>query len=124
MNSITITFPIPSSKLAQNGRSHWRKKASLTRTTRLSACYIALSTLKMMNAYPPRWEKASCKVAAFFPTSNFPDPFNLLERCKSLIDGAQDAGIIKDDSGLWPERPTIVKDKANPRLEITFTKES
>ena len=124
MNQITIVFPIPSSKLAQNGRSHWRQKAKLTKQTRLSACYLALCALKMMNAEPPRWEKASCKVAAYFPTMNFPDPLNLLERCKTLIDGIQDAGIIRDDSGLWPERPTIAKDKDNPRIEITITKEA
>lgn len=124
MQSITIIFPIPSSKLAQNGRSHWRQKAQLTKQARLSACYLALNALTVMNSPPPRWEKASCKVAAFFPTLNFPDPLNLLERCKTLIDGIQDAGIIRDDSGLWPERPTIAKDKANPRIEITITQEA
>lgn len=124
MTSITITFPIPSSKLAQNGRSHWRQKAALTKHTRTVAGCLALSTLNALREPPPRWQKASCKVAAYFPTMSFPDPFNLLERCKSLIDGIQDAGIIKDDSGLWPERPTIAKDKANPRIEITITQEA
>jgi hypothetical protein len=43
---------------------------------------------------------------------------------KSALDGVADAGLVVNDSGLWPESPEIHVDKENPRLEITFTKEA
>ena len=122
MNSITITVPIPSPKLAHNGRIHWRKRAELVKACRASSCLLAKAALKGKLA--PMWDKATAKVIGYFPTMNFPDPANLIDRCKAVFDGIEDAQIIIDDAHLWPLRPEMHKDKENPRIEITITEES
>jgi len=121
MNSINITFPIPSPKLAHNGRIHWRQRAKLVKECRLSSGILARQALEGKPA--PLWEKATAKVVGYFPTMAFPDPANLIDRCKAVFDGIQDARIIIDDANLWPLRPEMHKDKERPRLEITITEE-
>lgn len=121
MNSLTITIPIPPPALAHNGRIHWRKRAALVKACRASSCLLAKAALAGKPA--PGWGKASVKVVAHFPTLSFPDPLNLLDRCKAVLDGFEDAKIILNDKDLWPERPEMHKDKNHPRLEITITPE-
>jgi len=36
-----------------------------------------------------------------------PDPDNIISSLKSAFDGLQDAGVVANDRGLWPERPVI-----------------
>jgi Holliday junction resolvase RusA-like endonuclease len=121
MTSITITVPIPSPKLAHNGRIHWRQRAKLVKECRLSSGILARQALGKNPA--PMWDRATAKVIAYFPTNAFPDPMNLLDRCKAVFDGFEDVGIIIDDANLWPLRPEMHKDATNPRLEITITEE-
>jgi Holliday junction resolvase RusA-like endonuclease len=121
MRSIIITVPIPSPKLAHNGRIHWRQRAKLVKECRLSSGILARQALEGKPA--PKWDKATAKVIAYFPTNAFPDPMNLLDLCKAVFDGFEDAQIIIDDANLWPLRPEMHKDKDRPRLEITITKE-
>jgi hypothetical protein len=121
MTSLTITVPIPSPKLAHNGRVYWRQRAALVKACRASSCLLAKEALAGKPA--PGWGKASVKVVAYFPTLSFPDPMNLLDRCKAVLDGFEDAKIILDDKDLWPERPEMHKDKDRPRLEVTITPE-
>lgn len=121
MTSLTITVPLPAPALAHNGRIHWRKRAALVKACRASSCLLAKAALAGRAA--PGWGKASVKVVAYFPTLSFPDPMNLLDRCKAVLDGFEDARIILNDKDLWPERPEMYKDKERPRLEITIKPE-
>lgn len=121
MTSITITLPIPARKLSPNARVHWAERANLTRHARAVAHLAALHALNLRR--PPGWLKARLEVKAYFKTLNFPDPTNFPLSLKAAIDGIADSGIIANDKGLWPERPTFEKDASNPRVELTISKE-
>ena len=122
MTSLTITIPVPSPKLSPNARVHWRVKATLVKAARLTARLISREALGSNPA--PLWDKCSARVVAYFPTMKRPDPDNLIARLKATFDGIADAQIIMDDANLWPERPVILKDAKNPRIEITITPEN
>jgi hypothetical protein len=119
--SITITVALPPKACDPNARLHWAAKSRGVRACRNAACLAAKAALKGQPG--PMWEKASVKVEAFFPTARFPDPDNLIARLKATFDGVADAGVVANDRGLWPERPSIAKDKANPRIVLTITPE-
>lgn len=118
---IIITVPLPPKACDPNARFHWAAKAKGVKACRLRACLLAAEALKGKR---PAWAKASVQVQAFFPTARFPDPDNLIARLKATFDGIADAGVVANDKGLWPERPEIAKDKANPRVVLTITEES
>ena len=63
-------------------------------------------------------------IKAYFKTLRTPDPGNFMSSLKACEDGIEDAGIIANDRGLWPERPEFFKDAGNPRIEITITQET
>ena len=119
--SITITLPLPSRKLSPNARVHWAEKAKLTRAARKVAHLAALEALNLRR--PPGWLKARLEVKAFFKTNRSRDADNFMASLKSVCDGIADSGIIANDKGLWPERPTFEKDAENPRIELTITGE-
>jgi hypothetical protein len=60
--------------------------------------------------WPPRWASASLHVKFSLPTVLRHDPANLMRSLKAYEDGLQDACIIDNDRGLWPERPVIDRD--------------
>jgi hypothetical protein len=122
MTSLTITIPLPPQGCKPNGQhGHWAKKANDKKMYRAAAMHCAVSALK--GKKPPMWLKAKMQVKAYFMTTNFPDPTNLMASLKAAEDGIQDAGIVANDRGLWPERPEMFKDAKNPRIEITITPE-
>ena len=120
MNSITIILPLPDESLSPNARVHWMKKAKAAKLYRWEAqCKIvAKSPRRLM------WEKASYKAAFYFKDARRRDADNAIASLKSALDGVADAGLVINDSGLWPERPEFRTDKENPRVEITFTREA
>lgn len=121
MNSITIILPLPDKCLSPNARVHWAKKAKAASHYRNRAkldCFIKANRVRMS------WEKASYKARFYFPDARRRDADNAIASIKSALDGVADAGLVVNDSGLWPERPEFFVDKENPRLEITFTKEA
>lgn len=121
MTSIIITLPIPARKLSPNARVHWAEKAKLTKASRKVAHLASLHALNLRR--PPGWIKAKLEVKAFFKTNRSRDADNFMASLKSVCDGIADSGIIANDKGLWPERPTFEKDIRNPRIEITITEE-
>jgi crossover junction endodeoxyribonuclease RusA len=121
MTSITIILPIPVRKLSPNARVHWAEKAKLVRASRKTAHLAAVEALNLRR--PPGWVKAKMEVNAFFKHNRSRDADNFMASLKSVCDGIADAGIIANDKGLWPERPTFEKDSSNPRIEITITEE-
>jgi len=121
MTSVTITLPLPPEALKPNARPHWSRKARAAKAYRKRAW---ASTLAATGAgLPERWRRASVQVVAFFPTARHPDPDNLIASLKAAFDGIADAGLIANDKELWPLRPVIGKDKANPRIELTISQE-
>jgi len=121
MNSITIVLPLPDKCLSPNARCHWAKKAKIVKSYRERAkwfCFKEIVTLK------ESWKRAKYTARFYFPTSRRRDADNAIASLKSALDGVADAGLVVNDSGLWPERPEFYTDKDNPRLEITFTKEA
>ncbi len=117
---LTISLPLPPAAVKPNARVHWARKAKATKAYRAQACYAA----RLAAPVPPRWAKARMEARAYFKTARFPDPGNFMASLKAAEDGLQDAGIIRDDKGLWPERPQFFKDAAHPRVEITITEEA
>lgn len=120
MNSITIVLPLPDKCLSPNARVHWAKKAKAVKFYRQRARYEtrAIAGLNL------GWQKATYKARFYFPDARRRDADNAIASIKSALDGVADAGLVINDSGLWPERPEFLLDKENPRLEITFTKEA
>lgn len=121
MNSITIVLPLPDKCLSPNARVHWAKKAKFVKAYRERAkwfCAIEVFNLKKS------WRKAKYTARFYFPNNRRRDADNAIASIKSVLDGVADAGLVVNDSGLWPERPEFHVDKENPRLEITFTKEA
>ena len=122
MNSITITIPHPPHAVKPNARAHWRAKAAAVKKYRRQAWAASVAALQRHT--PPQWVKARMRIKAYFKTMAWPDPANLMSSMKSAEDGIEDAGIIANDRGLWPERPEFFKDTSNPRIEITITQET
>lgn len=121
MTSVSITIPLPPDALKPNARPHWSRKARAAKAYRKHAW---AATLAATGVGPPeRWRRASVQVVAYYPTARHPDPDNLIASLKSAFDGIADAGLIANDKELWPERPVILKDKANPRIEMRISQE-
>lgn len=119
MNSITITLPLPDPALSPNARVHWTKKAKCAKHYRWEAqCNVMAKTPRRL-----MWEKASYTARFYFRDARRRDADNAIASLKSALDGVADAGLVINDSVLWPERPEFHTDKENPRVEITFTKE-
>ena len=70
------------------------------------------------------WKRASARVMFFWADVRRRDPDNAMARLKSTWDGVADAGIVANDSGIWPERPEFRYDRTNPRVEIVITEEN
>lgn len=119
---MTIVLPIPARKLSPNGRTHWRRKAGLTKTARNRARLLTLQAIG--DHYHARGLTvpafAGYSLAHYFPTAQPRDDDNADAACKAYRDGIADALGI-DDRQLPKLRLSIIsKDAANPRVEITL----
>lgn len=121
MNSITIILPLPDKCLSPNARVHWAKKAKAAKSARFEACF---EMKRVAGRIELTWRKATYRARFYFKDARRRDADNAIASIKSALDGVADAGLVVNDSGLWPERPEFHVDKENPRLEITFTKEA
>ena len=120
MNSITISLPIPDRRLSPNARVHWSVKARLVKAHRIRAKVFAMG----IAGCKPMWAKASLHTEWRFPTARFWDADNCIASLKSYIDGLADAGLVANDRVIWPERPTMTKDKDFPCVVLTLTQEA
>jgi len=121
VNSITITLPLPDKSLSPNARVHWAKKSKAVKAYREAAKWAAFMATRPT---PPKWKNATYKAVFYWPNARRRDADNAVASIKAALDGIADAGVVINDSGLWPERPEFHTDTENPRLEITITKES
>lgn len=122
MMAITIVLPLPPRTLSPNGRSHWATKARAVKKYRGDAKVAALAAMNEAGMRcAPMWERATAAITFYKRTAHQSDLDNLIASLKAGLDGIADAGVIANDSGLTPLPPTVVKDAANPRVEIVVT---
>jgi crossover junction endodeoxyribonuclease RusA len=119
---VTFYLPLPERELTPNARCHWAIKAKVVKTSRAIAKAEALRVLD--GNTPPKWQKANLKITFFLlPKNRGLDPDNAIASIKPYIDGIADAGVIKNDKNLWPERPTITRVDSMPRVELEINHE-
>lgn len=122
MTSLTITIPHPPKECRPNGQhGHWAKKSEAKKAYRGVSHLACIAALR--GRMPERWRQAKVQVIAYTKTAQHQDPDNLIASLKAAFDGIADAQIVANDKGLWPERPVILKDPVNPRIELTITEE-
>ena len=103
--TITIVLPHPPAPLRPNARCHWAVKSKAVKSYRAFAKVLAIQAFA--NQPPPMWERASVQIIWRCRTLRHPDPDNILASLKAVFDGLQDAGVVANDKGLWPDRPMI-----------------
>ena len=124
MNEVTINIPIPAKELNPNSRVHWAVKARAVKKQRINV-YWKLMGLATKNRILGYWNAATVQIEATYKDKRRRDKDNLLASLKSAFDGAEDAGLIKNDSGFTYLPIKINEpDKTNPHIKLTFTKES
>ena len=119
---MTIILPLPDRKLSPNARVHWRALHAAKRDARDTARMLA--TLRLNGSDPPMWDRARAKVTWYFPTARGRDPDNAMASLKAYWDGLEDAGIVANDCGIWPDRPEFMIDRDKPRIEIEIREET
>ena len=124
---ITITLEMPHKHLSPNSRCHWAQKSKAKRDQRKTTEFFFLRELT--NAAPVKatqlaWrpcKTANVQITVTPPDRRRRDKDNLLASLKAAFDGAQDAGLIADDSGLTYLPIAITEpDKANAGVTLTF----
>jgi hypothetical protein len=91
---VSYEFDLPSSKLSGHAKGrNWRPIAALTKKARESARILAMSKAR------PATPLTKAKIGYWFmlKTNKRTDEANLIHRCKGLIDGIVDAGVLVDD---------------------------
>lgn len=121
MNVLTVCIPLPDRAVSQNSRSHYMVKANATKLQRGIARIQCVKALK--GSAPPRWEKASVQIHAYFKTKTHPDPANFIGSLKATFDGLEDAGVVANDKNLWPERPFFGTDRDHPHVMLIVREE-
>jgi Holliday junction resolvase RusA-like endonuclease len=120
MKQVSITLPMPHAHLSPNSRCHWAQKSKAKKAQRTAAA-VALHIETI--AQRPLWKAANVQIEVTPPDRRRRDKDNLLASLKAAFDGAQDAGLIADDSGLTYLPITIqAPDKQNAGVKLTFTK--
>jgi crossover junction endodeoxyribonuclease RusA len=123
MNQIAINLDMPHKHLSPNSRCHWAQKATAKSAQRNTAHQLIRSELIKSGDRRPMWKTANVQIVVTPPDRRRRDKDNLLASLKAAFDGAQDAGLIADDSGLTYLPITITEpDKANAGVTLTFIK--
>jgi crossover junction endodeoxyribonuclease RusA len=116
---ITITLEMPHKHLSPNSRCHWAQKSKQKRAQRMESSMRIFQQLGTKHF--PDWKTANVQITVTPPDRRRRDKDNLLASLKAAFDGAQDAGLIADDSGLTYLPIAITEpDKANAGVTLTF----
>ncbi len=119
LNEITITIPLPDRVLSPNGRAHWGRIARAKKHARELAYYLALQA----GSAGERWEAADLVATFWHRTKRTRDRDNALASLKAHIDGIVAAGLLKNDSGVFPQPVEfVVKKCCEERVELRFTR--
>ena len=121
MQSVTIILPHPPAAVRPNARVHWARKAQAVKAYRTQS---KVYTMQQLAGQKPMWKKARVLITWEAIHSMAPDPDNIVASMKAAFDGMQDAGVVVNDRGIWPERPVIVKNRPWPQVVLTITEET
>lgn len=89
-------LPWPGVQLSQNGRSHWAKKAALTKNARTAAAYLCRAAMDGPLPVLKAGTKLNVRLIVLPPDNRRRDESNMIERCKAYYDGIADALNIDD----------------------------
>ncbi len=121
VNRITIDLPLPPADLHPNGRTHWAKKAKLTKDARTLAYLTARSSA-------PKQPLARACYSLEFWLPRKRDYDGLGAWVKAFLDGCQDARIVANDSELRPagivRHSGLKQTKGKSGVRITIWEES
>ena len=123
MTLVTIYLPMPHKHLSPNSRCHWAQKSKAKKEQRRWSCQLIMSEFYEGSPCRAPWKTANVQITVVPPDRRRRDKDNLLASLKAAFDGAQDAGLIADDSGLTYLPITITEpDKDGAGVQITFIK--
>lgn len=95
---IVVVLPLPPAALSPNARVHYHVRARAAAQTRADAAYAAMHALDQAGfRAPPRWKRARIVYVWCVKSGTYPDPDNAVARCKPVLDGLVDAGVLSDD---------------------------
>lgn len=117
-------LPWPGVQLSQNGRSHWAKKAALTKNARKAAAYLCRSALDGPLPVLKAGTKLNVRLIVLPPDNRRRDESNMIERCKAYYDGIADA--LELDDCLFHHREQIWLEPNKPGnicIEIDWEEE-
>lgn len=100
------------------GKSNY-KKAKATKQMRALALAAAIPAVR-----GERWERAVIMYKFYKKDRGTLDESNMIQRCKPMVDGIVDSGLIKDDCNKYLSIGPVYSgvDKENPRIEIILQK--
>jgi hypothetical protein len=98
--TLSIVFPAPDVRLSMNDRTHWARKARITKEWRQAAFTWSLNAVShgLTRPQPPSRVKVVFEVKDPWRRR---DPHNLAPTVKAIVDGMVDAHIWPDDSSKW-----------------------
>lgn len=98
MRQLVIELPLPPAELSPNARVHHFARARAAADTRTDAAYTAMRALDDAGfRAPPRWRRARVTYVWRTRRGAHPDPDNAIARCKPVLDGLVDAGVLEND---------------------------
>lgn len=87
-----LPFPFETAPISENGREHWRTKASKVKGVR-GAAYLAA-----VRARIPDLGRCEVSLTWYVNTKHKRDAENVVPTLKALCDGLVDAGVVRDDT--------------------------
>ena len=98
--TLSIVFPAPDVRLSMNDRTHWARKARITKEWRQAAFTWSLNAVShgLTRPQPPSHVRVVFEVSDPWRRR---DPHNLAPTVKAIVDGMVDAHIWPDDSSKW-----------------------
>ena len=115
--AVTVELPIPPASLSPNGRAHWAERGRDARWWR------TLAKVKLEMTEAQGWPSARMDIHWCF-AGRQPDDDNVIARCKSIRDGAQDAGLVNDDQAIRVGDVTFQRVRRPAQcVVVTFTRE-
>lgn len=120
---ITITVPIPQ-RDPNKRKSHWRPQREIALIDRGVGKIACIDAINRAGLQPGQlnWERARIDIIWFHPTKRFRDEQNMIDALKHVVDGFQDAGLIRDDNGISFSPVEKATDKSEPRVELTVVR--
>lgn len=128
---LTVSIPLPDPLLTINARRrmHWRTQSQHSREQRVTAmlaAYEALSTVQgtLRAVYFPAGRVRVDVTIYRRPRQQQTDESAVIEFCKPLWDGLEDAGVVTNDKQCVIGAIRWEPSNAQPRIEITLSQEA